>query len=703
MKVYDLPKDKVTYNYRYFLPYAPEWGDEEFCNQRLKELIVFCKDAKIDAVQFFVNTLPGTYYMPAHSAAEQPHWVEWMKNTVKPALEKINISCQLNLQMILGASSYNLDMRDEYEWDFLVNQYGDESLGCACPLSVKFREIMGKMLRLWATTNPDIVWIDDDFRMHNHGLVTPRGDCDFYCYCKTHLAEFAKFAGREYSREELVSEVLKPGAPSDLRIRWMDYLGQTMTETAAWMNRQIQDVSPKTRLALMTSCPDVHSVEGRDWKSLLNSLSGKYTPITRPMCGVYTGTTVPVKNNVCTYKYMSQSMDTLRQIYGDYGIEFGPELENTRFTTWSKSVANSRYVMILSQLLGAPQITLSLNDLDGSPISEEPTTVPLLHDTKPVLETLASLNLRKWQSRGVVFINDPQSARKFHLEDNAKMQDLGLRREWEDVLLQCGIPAYHTSCAKAAAGSDVVVLEGYTAWSPTNDELRKILSDAVLLDSDAAFVLQERGFGKYLGAHVEERQPFAVMAEKYKDSILPGICGRIPHRGFKWRKIECAGATLTSEFIDAKNRYYPGGIIFENSLGGRVAIYASIGDFSYGTFGSHLRVKWVREILAWLSRDKFPVLPQLPQHGLCVVRSNNDSLLIALANLGTDVLPELKFRVYSETSINDITILDKHGSWRKANTKTEKIESTDIYSITAKCNLNVFDWLIIKIIKGEGK
>jgi hypothetical protein len=33
IRIYELPKDKVTYNYRYFLPYAPEWGSEEFCNQ----------------------------------------------------------------------------------------------------------------------------------------------------------------------------------------------------------------------------------------------------------------------------------------------------------------------------------------------------------------------------------------------------------------------------------------------------------------------------------------------------------------------------------------------------------------------------------------------------------------------------------------------------------------------------------------------
>jgi len=38
MSVYNLPKDKATYNYRYFLPYALEWGDEKLCNERLKQI-----------------------------------------------------------------------------------------------------------------------------------------------------------------------------------------------------------------------------------------------------------------------------------------------------------------------------------------------------------------------------------------------------------------------------------------------------------------------------------------------------------------------------------------------------------------------------------------------------------------------------------------------------------------------------------------
>ncbi len=696
MDVYRLTKDKVTYNYRYFLPYAPEWGSNEFCRQRLKELLVFCKEAKVDAIQFFVNILPGTYYMPAHNAQEQLHWAKWMKTTVKPALEMIGVSYQLNFQMLLGVQSYGLDMRDDYEWDFLVNQHGDETLGCACPLSKRFRKTMGEMLELWASTNPDIIWIDDDFRMHNHGR--PCGELDFYCYCDTHLDKFAEFTGKRYFREKLVAEILRPGIPAQLRLQWQKFLGDTMTETASWINKCIQNVSPKTRIALMTSIPDVHSAEGRNWKELLTSMSGEYKPMTRPMCGIYTGTSVPIKQNVCTYKYMSQSMTGMKRIFGNDGIEFGPELENTRFTTWCKSVANSRYVMIMAQLLGAPQITLSLNDLDGSPINQEPTTVPLLRDSKSELEALAVLNLREWQSQGVVFLDDEQSAAKVHLEEDAKMQDLGLIREWENILLQCGIPAYHASCVEAANGSDVVVLEAYTAWSPSDAELKEILSGPVLLDADAAYVVQERGFGEYLGINVGEREKFGCVSEKYKIGTINKTDLRIPYRGYKWRHVEIQGAEITSEYIDSQNNYHPASMIFTNKLGGRIAVYNNVGDLSpSGTFGNHARLNWLHCILQWLSQNKFSVLPQLSHHTLCIVRDNKNEHIIALANLGADMLSELKFQIYSKKSIVDVYLLNGDGQWLKADVEIKKNTLLDIYSMIIKDSLNVFEWSIIRL------
>lgn len=199
MNVYEPSKTQVIYNYRYFLPYAPEWGKKNFCTRRLEELLEFCDAARIDAVQFYVNTRPGTYYMPASSADEQRHWARWMKKTVAPTLRSKGISHQLNYQQLLGSGSDGLDLRDEYDWKFMKNQHGEEAFGAPCPIDPDFRRIMGEMLRLWADTKPDLIWIDDDFRLHNHGMG--QNGPDYYCYCDTHLNTFAERSGRRFSRE----------------------------------------------------------------------------------------------------------------------------------------------------------------------------------------------------------------------------------------------------------------------------------------------------------------------------------------------------------------------------------------------------------------------------------------------------------------------------------------------------------------------
>ena len=685
---------EAYYNYRYFLPYSPEWGNQELCDTRLRELLSFCENARIDAVQFYVNTLPGTYYMPAHNAEEQQHWAKWMKKTVVPELRDIGVSYQLNFQMLLGGSPYGLDMRDEYEWDFLVNQYGEESPGCACPLSEKFRLIGGEMLKLWASTKPDVIWLDDDLRMHNHGTQTPAGDSDFYCYCNTHLEAFADFCGKRYSREELLAKILVPGEPDKTRLQWLDFLGQSMVDTAEWINRCIQGVSPETRIALMTSRPATHAAEGRKWKEMLTVLSGKYPPITRPLCGIYNGSNAAPKRHTLSCRYMMQSMHSLEDLFGINKVHFGPELENTRFTTWSNSVAGTKYILTLGQLLGAPEITLSLNDLDSSPINHEPTIMPMLRDSKSMLSQLASLKLNAWQKEGIALLNDDDSARKLLLPEKAKMLDLAPARQWDDLLLQCGIPVYYASPESASKSTtDIVALEACTAWLPSDEEIKKLLAGKLLLDADAAFVLQQRGFGKYIGIKAGEKQPFGVMSEIYLKNSINIPQQRIPHRGFNWRQVECQDCELISEFIDAKNRRHPGSMIFTNELGGRVAVYNSVGDLSpLGNFGDHARLKWLHGIINWLSEDNFIVLPKLFQQGLCLVRTLNNDLLIALANLGYDNLHEVKFKINKILDIKEINMLNDSGEWQDINFCIEEKQK-----LSVKCKLNVFDWIIIKV------
>ena len=131
---YTLPKGKVVYNLRYFLPHPPIWGTAEQCEQRVRELVEFCHETGTAAVQFYVNTRFGTYYMPPARVEEQHGWIAWMRDHVAPEIQRHGISFQLNFQMLLGASTFGADMRSVYDWEFMVDQLGDESVGCPCPL-----------------------------------------------------------------------------------------------------------------------------------------------------------------------------------------------------------------------------------------------------------------------------------------------------------------------------------------------------------------------------------------------------------------------------------------------------------------------------------------------------------------------------------------------------------------------------------------
>ena len=207
-------------------------------------------------------------------------------------LREQGISCQLNYQNLFGASDGGADLRNVYQWEMYVDEKGMESGGVACMAGERFRETAGKKLRMWAAVRPDVIWIDDDMRFHNHGtaskarwhgMYTGR-KTDYGCFCSRHMAMYNARMHTSYTREELVTEILEGEARAD----WMAFTGACMTETARWVERNIHEVSPETRIAIMTSAPDVHSVEGRHWGDFLESLTGgKDMPLLRPYFGPY--------------------------------------------------------------------------------------------------------------------------------------------------------------------------------------------------------------------------------------------------------------------------------------------------------------------------------------------------------------------------------------------------------------------------------
>lgn len=691
-----LVQDRRTrISFRYFLPWAPAWGDEKFAAQRLEELVRFGHESGIDSVQFFVNTFRHTYYALPVDVESQQAWIDWMRETVAPRIRAEGFGFELNFQELLGATTSNTDLRSLYKWkQFMVDHYGATSHGSPCPEDPVYREEMAKMLRGWASTKPDIFWIDDDFRLHNHSTD------GMYCYCPLHLQKFARLAGKDYTREEILDAVLQPGPPSAFRGQWLDFLGDCMAELAQWISDQVHSQSPDTRVALMTSGTGIHSLEGRDWNKVLHNFAGKFKPLIRPTFGLYTGTTSPPKSASAGLTAIISQVQVVEQSLGAGNCDFAPELENTRYTTWAKSVAHSTHSLILGQLMGLPMITAAVNDLDGSPLAEEPTTVPLFRNARPRMEAIAALGLKAWPVQGLIALSDKDVACKTQLAAKADYYDMAPGSHLESVVAQMGIPLNYMTAANAAASGGVVMLEAGTIWNASDAELKQILSGAVFMTSGAARVVAERGFGDLTGIKVNRHRTEGIQSEEYLDDALPGVRKiRVPHRGADWDEVETVDpqVKIASYFCDMLGEKHVGTALFNNSQGGRVAVYAQNSDMQGGLFGSHARRRWLHGVLTWLSGGNFQALPVIPQHGISLLKRGPGQWLYSFCNLGTDVLTTFNLRWWDARRVRGLACLQPDGRWRRQKFSVASADDGCNPQLVLECNLNCYDWLVLLI------
>lgn len=626
-------KEKKSYTYilRYYLPVLPLY-DEDYTEKRFVELLEFCKTAKVEAVMFFVALSPYCYYLPEDPALTQT-WVEQMKPYIE-RLKAQGIGYQLNFQNSLGSVPQGQDMEKYFNWEYLVDNNGYKS-PCGCPIGKKFRQHTGKRLQYWAKTKPDVVWLDDDFRMHNHlnGAKSKSGG-DFYCFCDEHIRLFNEKYNKHYTRESLVEEILRPGKPSWARQTYLPFVGDLMAETAEWTSDVIHKESPETRVALMTSMPDVHATEWRDWKRTLDGFEKRRKPLLRPHFGPYNEN--DPRDAIYSYSRYEQLKAQLKKAYGGE-IDYCPELENTPFTVWSKSAAHTAYQIALSAFMGSQGITLSLYDLNGAAFFEEPAYCEVLKEEKPFVNKLFRLNLRNAKSLGVIIPTDPQSGLHYTLTKDDNFNNLrGAERYIQDYLLKIGIPCCYRTTDALEGG--VVALDGYTANFLSDDVLKKVLSGSVFIDYGAAQILIERGFGSYIGIReFESNTDKVVQSEvftkrKRKDGTY--ICVPCRITAGNWGKANLLeNAEILSQFVLPNGEKVPGLVWFDNSYGGKVLIYIAKKDWSRA-FYTHQRVAYFKDLFQKLS----PTLPRLDCHSYTMLAAieKDGEKYYSITNLATD-------------------------------------------------------------------
>ncbi len=500
--------------------------------QEIDALLRYADEALIDDVAVFANVEEiNTGHM---SFEEQDAYLNMMR-VLQPLLAKKGITMSVNQWHSVMHADLGKTLHPDQSFRKMVDIEGNEATLCVCPLCKEWQNYIAQIYARYAELNPSILWVEDDFRLHNHEPLKWGG-----CFCEEHMRLYSERAGKKLTREEFLEGVLKLGTPHPYRQIWLDVSKETMLSAARAIVAGVRKISSTVKIGLMSSAPFIHAAEGRDWHLLLHTLSDGCTPVDRVHLPGYQ------ENSPSQYLHGFNMVSMLTAAFLPNDCEIYPELENFPFSLFSKSRAFTRFQLLSALPLHLHGITIDLFDLNGNGIIEDEHYQDMLRETKQYLNKLTDLGVFGGERVGVKVLINARSSYTLHTENGKQMEELYPKETFFAGLLPAfGIPYAYTDDIDMKG--QIVAASGQVLRNWNEEELRKLFADnTVLLNGDAAWTLVDMGLGDLAGIQDAHwvKQNSGICA--YEQATNGGIyCGR-----------ENARASAMISFMDTLNITY---------------------------------------------------------------------------------------------------------------------------------------------------
>ena len=470
-------------------------------------LMRFVQDARIDNVAFFIN--PEELNNSHLTAPQTQVWLDAIR-PVQAQLAKIGVTTSLNPWTTMMHSDRGQKVNPAIGFDTLVDINGKQAESIACPGDPKWRSYLAARYAQYATIHPQELWLEDDFRHYNH---TP---LKLGCFCARHMARYAAELGRDITREAFVQEMLQPGEPTPARLAYLRVARQEMIETAHQIEQAVHAVSPETNLAQMTSFPDWHAIEGRDWAGLFDAERGSGHPrVARPH--------LPAYNEIAPLKYgrvFEAYTRTTAAYLGDQA-ELYPELENYMYSPFVKSRRFTQFQIETAALVGAKGILLNMFDMIGNGIDESYGYAQMLADSRDFLDKVSERRLRLTHTRGIQILVNQDSAATVHTKRGVDpIELLPKETSWAALLSMFG---FSTTVTPWQPGlkleNQIIAISGQFLRNLSDASIRSLLQDnQVLLDGDSVAVLVERQLGDLLHIKSAQWHPVRTGYQSYEEA-----------------------------------------------------------------------------------------------------------------------------------------------------------------------------------------
>jgi hypothetical protein len=333
---------KFEYSLRFAL--IPNIEEEK----RISNLIAFCKRAKIDDVMFFID---AEEYNDGHTTKERAKPYVDLINKTKERLSEIGVTVSLNPWCSLGHGDRG---RKTHTYQTMVDWRGRQSTVCACPADALWLDdFISYYNYLIENIHPNTIWIEDDFRLHNHAPLLYGG-----CFCPTHMKLYNERLGTNYSKEEFIEKVLQKGQPTKERAAFLEVNRTLFNEVSKQIGQCIVDRN--VRIGLMTSCPSNYYAEGRDLEKVLENLTTNRHSSQRVHLPAY------VQSSPQAYWWYFALDSQQTSCFSHKDAYIMPELENYPHTIMNKCVQFSMFQIETASVLCAKGITMNIFDFFGN-------------------------------------------------------------------------------------------------------------------------------------------------------------------------------------------------------------------------------------------------------------------------------------------------------------------------------------------------
>ncbi|GHU58353.1 hypothetical protein FACS189444_1900 [Spirochaetia bacterium] len=491
-------------NFLYILRFAvdPGYGEDE----TLQGVLDFCQQGDIDDVMFFGA---GEELSTGHLTLKQQQTYAHFFRKAKAAVENLGVSFSINIWSTFYHTDRGRALAEGQNFQTMVDPNGKKASVAVCPLCPEFRAYYLDLAKRFAALDPFIFWIEDDFRFHNHGPLHWGG-----CFCERHMEEFSKKAGKTVTREEFVAGILRTGEPHPYRKIWLDSCRDTFNDIAAEIGNTMRAVSPGIRIGLMSSVPQVHCAEGRDWEGILGGFAGPAPKTNRIHLPAYW------EQAPQSYFWGFNTVSMLSRASVPKDTEIFPELENIPYGLATKSLNFIRFQISSALAMNIQGITMNIFDFLGSGVRKSEGHGENLKSLKPFLESCIGSGVFSWQRQGIAVLFSSKSSYTLHTTAGKEMDELYPSESfWAGFLSGMGMPYFYTQDWKSLH-NQIIAISGQYLRNLSLDEIETLFRDNfIIMDGEAAETLADRGLGHLAGIQSIRRSPENSGECSYEEAV----------------------------------------------------------------------------------------------------------------------------------------------------------------------------------------